>query len=101
VVFLFYPQRLLDACRIRLQLERYDPAVSLNITLFASEHGWLGRPLATSGPYSDAISGVAIAQMALGAGKYLLVPSTYSPSVQASFRIVVHSSTSTTTITRR
>jgi calpain-7 len=72
----------------------YAPAVPLNVTLFpgATSGTGLGRHIATSGSYSDALPGVSLPETQLAAGSYVLVPSTFRPGVQARFRIIVYSS---------
>lgn len=55
--------------------------IPLNLTLFTrKEGGGIGEQKATSGPYSDTVSGVRIARTKPGAiqsGVYVLVPSAY------------------------
>ncbi|KAG1878778.1 hypothetical protein F4604DRAFT_1754108 [Suillus subluteus] len=75
----------------RLQLLTRAPGVSINLSLFPSN---LQRCIASSGPYSDALSGVDIPKRSISPGKYYLVPSTYHAGVHARFRIVVYSSVS-------
>ncbi|KAG2043833.1 hypothetical protein BDR03DRAFT_995910 [Suillus americanus] len=75
----------------RLQLLARAPGVSTNLSLFPSN---LQRCIASSGPYSDALSGVEIPKRSISPGKYYLVPSTYHAGVHAQFRIVVYSSVS-------
>lgn len=78
----------------RLQLLARAPGVSTNLSLFPSSSPTLQRCIASSGPYSDALSGVDIAKRGMSPGKYYLVPSTYHPGVCARFRIVVYSGVS-------
>ncbi|KAG2142326.1 uncharacterized protein EDB93DRAFT_1158574 [Suillus bovinus] len=73
----------------RLQLLARVPGVSTNLSLFTSSN--LQRWIASSGPYSDALSGVDIPKRSISPGKYYLVPSTYHAGVHAQFRIVVYS----------
>ncbi|EJF55966.1 hypothetical protein DICSQDRAFT_175357 [Dichomitus squalens LYAD-421 SS1] len=82
--------------RFRLQLTEPSPPVALNVTVFnlPTGTGALGRHVATSGPYCDAISGVIIEKLTLQAGKYLVVPSTYKAGVQAAFRLIMYSTVS-------
>lgn len=81
----------------RLQLSTSPSTASthsttaLNVSFFPSTNV-TGRPLLTSGPYSDALSGVATPLMSLKAGRYVLVPSTYDPGLEGAFRVVVYSS---------
>ena len=52
--------------------------IPLNLTLFnRSEGGQIGDQVATSGPYSDTVSGVRIPRLKLEAGVYVLVPSAW------------------------
>ncbi|KAI8978288.1 hypothetical protein BD414DRAFT_495116 [Trametes punicea] len=84
----------------RLQLARSPPTASLNLTLFKIlAMARSGAIMATSGPYSDAISGVVIPQMTLQPGRYILVPSTYSPGIQADFVLVIYSTVSGVQVT--
>ncbi|KAG1739095.1 uncharacterized protein EDB91DRAFT_1237555 [Suillus paluster] len=78
----------------RLQLLHRAPGVSTNLSLFPSSSSNLQRPITSSGPYSDALSGVDIPKRPLAAGKYYLVPSTYHPGVQAQFRVIIYSTVS-------
>ncbi len=82
--------------RFRLQLAAPSPSTALNLTVFnpPAGAGALGRHVATSGPYSDAIAGVVIETLSLQPGRYLVVPSTYKAGVQAAFRLVMYSSAS-------
>jgi calpain-7 len=77
----------------RLQLLARAPGVSTNLSLFPSSTN-LQRYIASSGPYSDALSGVDIPKRSIAPGKYYLVPSTYHAGVHARFRIFVYSSVS-------
>lgn len=45
----------------------------------------------TTGPYSDAISGVVIPNSAVVAGDYILVASTYASGVEARFQVTLYS----------
>ena len=78
----------------RLQFAAPFPSASLNLTLFnvpSNSSASLGRHVATSGPYSDAVSGVLIERLTLQPGRYLVVPSTYTAGVETSFRLIVYS----------
>ncbi|KAG2063826.1 hypothetical protein BDR04DRAFT_1235377 [Suillus decipiens] len=77
----------------RLQLLARAPGVSTNLSLFSSSTN-LQRCIASSGPYSDALSGVDIPKRSICPGKYHLVPSTYHAGMHAQFRIVVYSTVS-------
>lgn len=83
----------------RLQLLSRVPGVSTNLSLFPSSN--LQRCIASSGPYSDALSGVDIPKRSISPGKYYLVPSTYHAGVHAQFRIVVYSGVSGTEVVLR
>ncbi|KAG6828848.1 hypothetical protein H0H92_006607 [Tricholoma furcatifolium] len=88
--------------KIRLQLIRPFTATSLNITVFpAYPGGSLGRHIATSGAYSDAISGVTTPQFSLGPGKYLAVLSTYNPGVESAFQVLIYTTVAGITVTER
>ncbi|KAI0821140.1 hypothetical protein BC629DRAFT_1435043 [Irpex lacteus] len=80
---------------IRLQLVSPDGSTAINVTLFRmTSRRTLGAHLATSGPYSDAICGVATPQITLQPGSYFIIPSTYNPGVQAGFKLIVYTSAS-------
>ncbi|KAG2104085.1 uncharacterized protein F5147DRAFT_704998 [Suillus discolor] len=83
----------------RLQLLSRVPGVSTNLSLFPSSN--VQRCIASSGPYSDALSGVDIPKRSISPGRYYLVPSTYHAGVHAQFRIVVYSSVSGTEVVLR
>lgn len=89
--------------RIRLQLPQRSSSTSLNVTLFRSSHDSksIGKHIITSGPYSDAISGVVTPQVSLNPGKYLIIPSTYHPGFTSGFRMTVYSSAANLNITMR
>jgi len=55
--------------------------------------------IASSGPYSDALSGVDISRRSIAAGKYYLVPSTYHAGELAQFRLIIYSTTSGVAVT--
>ncbi|KAH7907349.1 hypothetical protein BJ138DRAFT_1160375 [Hygrophoropsis aurantiaca] len=92
----------------RLQLLKASPPISIGLSLFSSSA--LDQCVASSGPYSDAISGAAIPlrssaagtdhltlaagthYLTLAAGRYYLVPSTYAPDMHAQFRLISYSS---------
>jgi len=88
---------------MRLQLLQPSSSVSLNLTLFhfSSDPNSIGEHIVTSGPYSDAISGVVTPQVSLNPGTYLLVPSTYHPATQVGFRLIAYCSTANVNITLR
>ncbi|KAJ1306068.1 hypothetical protein OPQ81_010780 [Rhizoctonia solani] len=72
------------------------PPPALNLTLFErNAQGLPGKQVATSGAYSDAVSGVMIPDISLRPGIYLFVPSTYYPGVQGDFQILLYSTSNT------
>jgi calpain-7 len=79
---------------VRLQLATSTTSsIPLNLAIFERGTGnKLGRQIITTGPYSDARSGVVTPPIKLQKGTYILLPSTYKPGVEASFRILVYSS---------
>ncbi|KII95574.1 hypothetical protein PLICRDRAFT_34480 [Plicaturopsis crispa FD-325 SS-3] len=87
---------------IRLQLMKPSSTVALNVTLFHAPDGGtaLGRHIATSGPYSDAVSGVVIPKTHLAPGTYYIVPSTFNAGIEAPFRLIVYTTTATTITAR-
>ncbi|KAL4079236.1 hypothetical protein J3A83DRAFT_4456252, partial [Scleroderma citrinum] len=85
----------------RLHLTSGSQSVSLNLSLFpAIELALFDRPLASSGPYSDALAGVDIPTRTLAAGKYWLVPSTWTAGFQAGFKLIVYCSESGCVVNR-
>lgn len=73
---------------------------SINATLFRiNALDKLGEHLTTSGPYSDAHSGVVTGQVMLQPDRYVVVPSTYSPNLEGGFRLIVYSSDAGITVT--
>ncbi|ORX36377.1 hypothetical protein BD324DRAFT_651615 [Kockovaella imperatae] len=73
------------ACTVMARLFHVVPTSSpipLNLTLFQrSDGGQIGDQVATSGPYSDSLSGVRLSRTKLDAGVYLLVPSAWDPGM--------------------
>lgn len=66
-------------CRARLHHPApTSPPLPLNLTLYTrAAGGALSEQITTSGPYSDAVSGVRIPRKRLEKGVYVLVPSGY------------------------
>ncbi|KAK7691878.1 hypothetical protein QCA50_005282 [Cerrena zonata] len=86
--------------KVRLQLVDSKAAAPINVTIFRpGEDGVLGSQVATSGPYTDTMPGVITPQILAQPGKYLIVSSTYSPGILASFKLIVYSSTTGVSIT--
>ncbi|GJE94253.1 cysteine proteinase [Phanerochaete sordida] len=84
---------------IRLQLSDRNPNVSLNATLFQLKNdGTLGSLVATSGPYAETVCGVALGPVTAQAGSYAIIPSTFNPGVCMPFRLLVYTSTSSTSV---
>ncbi|CAE6506015.1 unnamed protein product [Rhizoctonia solani] len=83
----------------RLQMaskQQSYPPPALNLTLFErNDQGLPGKQVATSGAYSDAVSGVMLPDISLRPGIYLFVPSTYYPGVLGDFQIMLYSTTNT------
>jgi calpain-7 len=77
------------------------PSIPLNLTVFPGPTHNLGRHVATSGPYSDALPGVAVPETAITAGTYLLIPSTFRPGAQAHFKIIVYSTVGGVQLSRK
>jgi len=81
--------------RIRLQLvgrrSSSSRAPALNVTVFPHKPGNspLSAHVMTSGPYSDAISGVVTPLVTMKGGEYLIVPSTYREGIEAQFRMEI------------
>jgi hypothetical protein len=68
---------LVLTCRARLHHPSpISPPLPLNLTLYTrGQGGHLSEQITTSGPYSDAVSGVRIPRKRLEKGVYVLVPS--------------------------
>jgi calpain-7 len=60
----------------------------INVAIFTKSSR---REIVTSGPYSDAVCGVAIEETKLEAGKYLIVVSTFEPGILVDYTIDVYS----------
>uniref|UniRef100_A0A0W0FBM1 Calpain catalytic domain-containing protein n=1 Tax=Moniliophthora roreri TaxID=221103 RepID=A0A0W0FBM1_MONRR len=81
--------------QIRLQLDKPQTSTSMNVTIYPASQGISpDRHISTSGGYDDALSGVITPMTILSKGKYWIVPSTYNPGVQASFKLIVYSTVS-------
>ncbi|KAJ7188874.1 hypothetical protein C8R46DRAFT_1056044 [Mycena filopes] len=90
--------------KIRLQLLRPKAPAALNLTLFPAPpvgSAALGRHITTSGAYDDNVAGVVTPQVALGVGKYWVIPSTYAPGVLAAFQLIVYSSNTRVDVAER
>jgi len=80
--------------RVRLQLVQHSSNAAMNVTIYSgSDHPSADRHVATSGAYDDARSGVVTPQTNLSKGRWWIVPSTYNPGVQATFQLIVYSTT--------
>lgn len=66
-----------------------DPApIPVNLTLFKRGTGSETKDMvATSGPYVERVSGVAISRVKVSPGVYVLVPSTYETGVQCEWSL--------------
>ncbi|KAI0645166.1 hypothetical protein C8Q79DRAFT_756199 [Trametes meyenii] len=81
--------------KLRLQFVRPLSTASLNLTIFHPSVGSTsGAHIATSGPYSDATSGVVIPLTTFQPGRYIAIASTYNPGVVAGFALIVYSTVS-------
>ena len=86
--------------RVRLQTTQAGPPPSINVTVFnSSATSVLGSHVATSGPYTDAVCGVATPKTAIQAGTYFVIPSTYNPGIEAKFKLLIYTSTSGVSVT--
>ncbi|KAG6381977.1 hypothetical protein JVT61DRAFT_605 [Boletus reticuloceps] len=90
----------------RLHLTSAAPTAALNLSLFpapssASKIPRLDRALASSGPYSDTLSGVSIPTRMLSPGKYWLILSTFTAGVRASFQLAVYCSDAGCVVSRQ
>jgi calpain-7 len=64
----------------------------INLTIFKrNTDGALGEQVATTGPYSDTLSGVCIIKTKLEAGIYLFIPSTYDKGTEGAWTLNVWS----------
>ncbi|KAK7472367.1 cysteine protease [Stygiomarasmius scandens] len=80
--------------KVRLQLVQHSSNAAMNVTIYSgSDHPSADRHVATSGAYDDARSGVVTPQTNLSKGRWWIVPSTYNPGVQATFQLIVYSTT--------
>jgi calpain-7 len=64
----------------------------INLTIFKrNTDGAIGDQVATTGPYSDTLSGVCINKTKLDAGIYLFIPSTYDKGTECAWTLNVWS----------
>lgn len=80
---------------VRLQLVSPAASIPINVSIFSGQlgqQGSLSRHVTTSGPYTDAKSGVVTPRTQLQKGNYFIVPSTYKTGVEAQFRVVAYTS---------
>ncbi|EPT00398.1 hypothetical protein FOMPIDRAFT_1122801, partial [Fomitopsis schrenkii] len=75
--------------RIRLQLVDAVPPASINVSVFQQKAP--RKLITTSGPYSDAVAGVATPQVMLQPGAYHVVPSTYNHGLLRAFKLIFYS----------
>ncbi|KAI9062454.1 cysteine proteinase [Trametes sanguinea] len=81
--------------QFRLQLARSSLLVPLNLTVIQILDAFpKGAICATSGLYSDAVSGVVIPRTSFQPGRYFLVPSTREPGIEAEFVLTIYSTVS-------
>lgn len=67
----------------------------INLTVFKrNTDGALGDQVATTGPYTDTLSGVCIAKTKLESGIYLFIPSTYDKGAEGAWILNVWSDVS-------
>jgi hypothetical protein len=79
----------LISSRIRAQLEQPSSSVYINITLLEAHSRKL---VGNSGKYDNAVCGVVTEKMAVNAGKYWALISTYEPGVFVAFRLFIYCS---------
>ncbi|KAL0577695.1 cysteine protease [Marasmius crinis-equi] len=81
--------------QVRLQLDQSQSSYPLNVSIYSATRAIsTAEHVATSGGYSDALSGVITPLVHLPKGKYWIVPSTYNPEKEAPFRLIVYSTVS-------
>ncbi|KAF9653758.1 cysteine proteinase [Thelephora ganbajun] len=86
-----------STCQIKIRLQLANgqalPSIvpALNVTVFPHRPGNSPLPahITTSGPYSDAISGVVTPLVTMKRGEYLIIPSTFKEGIEASFRMEI------------
>ncbi len=85
---------ILRSYRARLQ-PTHASGIPLNLSVFRrGTGGALGDLIASTGSYSDNISGVLLPSTYLEPGIYLMIPSTYSSGVCAGFEVAIYSDNS-------
>jgi len=79
------------AATVQARLYLPHPApVPINVTVFKrAQAGGIGEQVATSGPYVEATSGVAVPRTKLAAGVYLVIPSTFESGMFAEWNLDV------------
>ncbi|KAI0048831.1 cysteine proteinase [Auriscalpium vulgare] len=95
-----YELSVSTASQIKIRLQLLEPKSSFtNVSIFsASSSAQLGKPVVSSGPYTDALSGAVTNLTSLRPGKYVVVPSVYDDKGEGGFRLVVYSSNAGTQI---
>ncbi|KAI0724162.1 hypothetical protein C8Q72DRAFT_786967, partial [Fomitopsis betulina] len=73
---------------IRLQLVDAVSPASTNVSVFQQKAP--RKLITTSGPYSDAVAGVATPRIMLQPGVYHVVPSTYNPGLLRAYKLIFY-----------
>ncbi|KAL1918488.1 uncharacterized protein VTP21DRAFT_3148 [Calcarisporiella thermophila] len=77
--------------KIRLQTLQLRPLPTTNVTIFEAHPTQVfGREVATSGPYTNVIQGVATDNVLLQPGKYVIVFATWEPGVCGPFQALLY-----------
>lgn len=87
----FHTSLIVPIASVRLQSPVGLGSVPLNVALFPATPNHSGAPVATSGPYSNALCGVLLATPTIAPGRYWLVPSTFHPGQYGEFQMMLYS----------
>ncbi|KAG0164986.1 calpain 7, partial [Apophysomyces sp. BC1015] len=86
--------RELTTVKVRLQADKMDPVPSMNVTIYEKHPSELfGRELATSGPYTNVVQGVATNDVVLSQNEtgYIVVFATHEKDLAGEFSAIIYS----------
>ncbi|KAG2220383.1 hypothetical protein INT45_006554 [Circinella minor] len=86
--------RELTTVKVRLQADKIDPLPSINVTIYEKHPTELfGREVATSGPYTNVIQGVATTDVVLSQNQtgYIIVLATHEKDIPGEFTVTLYS----------
>ncbi|CDS12974.1 hypothetical protein LRAMOSA05158 [Lichtheimia ramosa] len=86
--------RELTTVKVRLQANKIEPVPSINVTIFEKHPTDLfGREVATSGPYTNVVQGVATSEVVLSQNQtgYIIVLATHEKNIAGEFTATLYS----------